>query len=511
MATPRGREILEVFTVDERSAFGGAEGSTATAPTPAPADRATSSRRRWIVAAAVGTTAVVAVVAVVSADDDTDRAATSTTAPPTSTSTTVATTSIDATVLPVLSDAPPGYQLAEMDRPTTHDTTKGVSELWASAGATANNGGTWFLITAQQTHDGRNWVVGDRRMRLGEGSAVFAAPSLDDNVLPSLSTTTDEAFLTITGNVDPYLMAEVLGGASTVDTEGDGDPDELAFERMSFASELHVEARVGSEDGGAHPLYDSIDSTVIFSPPDRWDGLISLTAERHRSPERQRLVDFLLDERITLGAGAIEAAYGPLPFGGRQLTFELAGIAVTVSSQFASEESLMSVAEHVRIATDEAWADASGHVRPPDGGASAAPTHTEVASGTLDGTAWVAVVRGPMADGSMLFHLMRDSTGTATAMVGPADQPSIEVAAWADATFVLAHAPRTDAGALLRLTIGLDAPIELPLTDVDDVLPWLVTAVPFSDLRLWTAEIIDADGNVLASATSDIDSLMVAA
>ncbi len=511
MAPPRGREILEVFTVDERSAFGGASSPAASKPAPPDHDRS-SSRRRWIAGAAVATTVAVVAIVVVSSDDASERSATNTTAPATTApATTVAPTSSDVEVLPVLSDAPPGYRLAQVERPVGHDSTNGVSELWASAGATANNGSAWFLITAEQTHNGRSWLTGDRRMRLGAGSAVFAAPSPGSNVLPRLSTADDETFLMITGNIDPYLMAEVLGGASTADTDGDGDPDELAFESTSFASELHIVSRVGSDDGGAHPLSDDAASSITFSHPDTWDGFINVTAGRSRSTERQQLIDFLLDERVDLGTAGIQAAYGPLPFGGALMTFDLAGITVTISSPVADEASFTAVAEHARVATTETWANAGSAVQPPTYGETPTPVNVQVSAGTLDGAAWTAVIRGPMADGSLLYSVMHGAVGTADAIVGPADRPSIEVAAWSDETILLAHAPRGDAGSRLRLTIGLDAPVEIPLGDAGAALPWLVTAVPFSDLRLWTAEIIDADGNVLASASSDIESLMAAA
>jgi hypothetical protein len=161
---------------------------------------------------------------------------------------------------------------------------------------------------------------------------------------------------------------------------------------------------------------------------------------------------------------------------------------------------MVTIAYHVHAAPDEA---VTNQVRADQPVASvlAGERHT-VGSGWLDGPWDVRVSANPAepTDPYVWWIAQPSTTGTPTeSRLSLSEAPSIETLVEHDRTYVLAKVPRSMAGANLHVNITGFPSTQLLMIDVDPRLDAEFAAYAFSEAVPFTAQIVDASGQTVAS------------
>ncbi len=492
--TTRGRdnlEVLEVFAVDEQP----------TDPRPSAEGQ---PRRRRVAPALIAAAVIIGGVAIATSDDDQPRAQppVTTSAPTTVAATTPARLGVE---LPVVADAMPGYDVVFAQQAFGTPGPAGISELWAAPGDSASSGGQWFLVEAIANSGSREWLSGDRRVLIGNEPGVVNAARPDDGQPPTVTFAPgDRWYVTITGTIGVDAMVDVLAGIDMLDVDADGRADAFSFANDGFMRDLVLRSRIGGDDGGGNAVWGARADSVIAYAPGPVDGWVTITSGPPPSDARRSFNAFFLDHTVELANGAT-AATGRMMQAGEVVSFEVAGVAITVTGD--DGDVLRTFADHAHIATPDEWRTAQRSAHYPVGSDGPQLLPIRIADGTLGPQTWSIVAYGPDPAAAYQYSIDLGALyGGGGTITGDASSSGIDVQAVSTGTFVIAHAPRTTgAGAVLRITIaGTATPIELALADTDPDLPWLSAVVAFDDLAPWTAEVVAADATVLARTTSKV-------
>lgn len=363
-----------------------------------------------------------------------------------------------------------------------------TAQLWATAGATANSG-SWFVVSRGTHHStGRN------------------------------------AYRTLVGFSNVVVEHDPVSGQSRVAFTKDGNSLEItAFgwadrQLLRLVDSVHIsDSEIQFHDGffatDHKQLLSADPPTALYGLPVAWVGYttavpaslaqsFTITVAGFSPAHRDIAIRFAMVDSIPFSIGSFPGVIGASAADPRLtiLQFRDGDRLITLRGN-VDPATLVSIAYTVHAAPEAAVMEA---VQPdqPFAPILRGQQHA-VGSGSLDGPWAVQVSANPDdATESFVWWIGQPSaTGTPaeTRLSVPGPGPSIETLVAHDRTYVLAKVPRSMAGATLHVNpTGLPSTTQ-DLLDVDGALGSEFAAFAFSEPVPYTAQIIDANGQTVAS------------
>ncbi len=398
----------------------------------------------------------------------------------------------------LIPQAPPGYQLLNVMEGRM-DEISGVTELWFPPFASFGETATWTMIQARRGAEPP--PRGDRRVQIGDIVGVLG----DDLGVRSRTFTLDSGW-TI------QMWARVRSDQWFIDNAPyvsivDG---EIVFPGYGLHHGAYTLKIDSAESGGAVWWFGPTFDRLSYAAADgRWlNAIVSPPA----LGARKGLNEFLLYRTLKLVDGT-EARFAQGLLDDSQnsmvMQFERNDQLVTiVGPDLASAAAL---ADSMRLGSEAEWrelhASAGGQPQPEfalrfegRGGLLGSGTLTTGASWTATGQ--VDTTGQHLA---LQFDVAPDARRGEAESEAAVDQrvpdrPDIVPVANERATFLAALLPGPANGAVLRVAVdGQPDPLEVPLADPTAPIPVASAVVAFSETGDWQAEIVAADGMVLAA------------
>ncbi|MEK7425257.1 MAG: hypothetical protein AAB131_15610 [Actinomycetota bacterium] len=379
-------------------------------------------------------------------------------------------------------------------------------DLWATPGATRTTG-RWMAISSMIGQAGYEPLVADAiRLDVAGGPALLTAAG--DATFSLLFTGADGT---------PY---EIVGFGLTL--------DELVHVAGTVTMD-HSTIVYGGLDAPGGPL-DPLDQLISTSSP--WGGLggafggfaeassdyYDSRAERFVfvqrgpvTPGTDVLASFVLSGGgmsnlgpggsmtiVTTAGDARTIAVGVLsnaPGGSPQsvVRFVEDGQQITLLGWGTSLSALVELASRVHQATSEEWTRLVIESQQAFNVGSPNSTVTQLGGGTLaDGRAWQST-----GDGKWL-QIYGEHFGSQVRLTDR-PMPDLRVYSTPTASFVVATSAWPGTAVTLRVTVHDQAPVEVPLVEVGDTRR-LMAVHGFSETGAFGAELLDADGTVVAAA-----------
>jgi hypothetical protein len=484
-------------------------------PEPSAPAGAGSRRRMWIALGGVGALVAIIVGANVLAEPDEPRRAapaTSTSAPSPSSAPVAASTSppgpadsggsapnrasIAAPI--IVADAPSGYSVQQADRYQDAPIAT-TGQLWTTWAADALSA-TWVAITAWP--DDQDWsATGTTRVWLSNGVGVL---SRRDDGTTVLEAGREGHHITLQANgVAPPALASVM---DSLHVEGGRIARSSALDALGLR--LVVDA-AGDLPPSPQPPSPAESSTISFVADDGQAGAIDVIVGRPLNVFDRAMRTFLLREPVSMVVGAghlatlgVDGRYGDAS----QLLaiVDVDGTEVELSGAATAKRELLAVARSLRVGTEDDWtglvAAASSSEPPAD-----AATDVAVAAGAMrTGTTWRASVvlgGGWPSFVQVTMTPVQAGSGPTTfggGVVGPGADDVIQPIASRDGVVLVAQTARDHPGTELRVTVA-DGTYHVAMTDPAPSAPGLFGALGFSELAAYHAELVGADGTVLAT------------
>jgi len=497
-------EVIEIID-DDADAFGERGRAATTADSGGP---------RWIVPTAVALlVALITYGVATSATKGLPKVA----APPTTTSAptttqpkiakTTVTTTDDAPIVPYYSADPPrqfAVQSAELLVPDTRRLREDNYQLWETIDGASATQGSWFSIETFPTGPDSQYTVDAYRAGSSDRPLTISHLATGQSIAEFAADKSVQVRLTALGWSDEDLIR--LARSITVDDNDVqvADPSLTAGYAPITAVPpwLAVEGRPAEKiDYSSNTDPDGGFSIVVAERPPIAGGV--------KSRERQIALRFLLDQPTSFDVDGYSGIAGDVV--GNVVGKEHEAVATWVAddhivSLFADMPvpDLIAIAQTVRPVTVDVWRGMQFQAAVRGVG-----NHTNDGTGALSGPLPVSAGTDNDAHPWQISVGVANSSGhkqiiwhwDASSIAAPATtQPQIKTVADSQRTYVLAQLPR-DAAPAAQLQInrsGLD-PVTVPFNDTDPEVDRAFAAYAFSDLAPYTAQIVGADGTVLAS------------
>lgn len=462
---------------------------------------ATSSRRRGRIAlGAAGAVVAILVAANVMSDPGekgrtapTSTTVVTTTARPTTTSATTQPPtsdgpstqgSMDLASRPIVVDLPPGFALTSADRSAvSFDPTPG--QLWANW-STDPASGSWVLLTVYPGSAG--YSSGESRVWTREGVGVLTR-NVDGTLRLDAERDGDLVMVLARGLPVDSLVAV----ADSVEVVG----SKLAADGAIGDLGLRLLASSDDDAGSTATGRGTFLSVVSTSDPDDW---VFVSSGPVRTFDRALRAFMLRDaQAITLGGSHLATvgidgrSSGPQPQ--YIAVVDVDGTEVEVSG--ADRDHVISVAGGLRLGTDADFSElAATSQQPPD----SPGTQLDLGSGRLrTGELWHASMYLAGSRSFVALDIGGDRSspafsGSMPAAVGPI---GIQAVATSAGVVLFARAGREHLGAELRVAVA-DASYHATLSDPGPEAAGGFAALGFSELAPYHAELVAADGTVLA-------------
>ncbi len=424
-------------------------------------------------------------------------------APPSSaaggTSPAVSPGSTDAPLEHLLGVLPLGYQPASASESVAGGRASGgtpsAAVLWAD-GVDAAAGTRWLLADA--------WSEGSPG---AEAMSLVGTVRVDTALGPAVAHR-DGDVLSITGPIDGGLVS-IHSTGITLDElthlvsvlrldDGRLTVDDTVL-RMGF----HLVAQATADSSvpwSAAAHTDAVQAAASLGGP---SATLSVDIGPEMSGFQQALQSFFVVAHRRVDVGGRFASLGTDSTTGRRLlSVELDGVHVDVSATGLDDQAILDYAASLRPVPIEDWqAMLAAAPRPavtPSGGR----VQHRLAAGTVPGAvAWLVKIGvDPALPGSVGLEFDQSSSdGPRYAAAADLDAaaPRIAAAATPTLTFVAAAVPAGTGAATLRVTVG-PTMIDAPLAPADGTTARLAVAA-FGDVGAYTAQIVAADGTVLAA------------
>ncbi len=375
----------------------------------------------------------------------------------------------------------------------------GDYQLWATPGSTATSG-SWFSIESYSNGMGQIYAIDAYRVQIGEQSIAITHSPTGQTILQFSTNGSAGVMLTSFGRSDDDLirLAQSLRFEQYADNV-----------TLTDGSLLNGSVKVGSvspwfavQGLPVHQIYytagndftSSISVVVAVHPPaNRGGGAI----------DRQVALRFFLDHTTPFSVDGHSAVAGAL-IGQRDYalaTWTAGDHIVTISGMMTVPE-IIAVARTVHEVSSQEWEgmqlQATQHRGDNNFGKYEETEPVAVSFGTdADASPWtITVATATFSTQEQLTWQWGTNGFGATA----SDRPAINTVVEGTRTYVLANLPRAVAPtAQLQVTRpGVD-PVVVPFIDADPELNRTFAAYAFSEATQYSAQIIGADGTVLAS------------
>ena len=375
-----------------------------------------------------------------------------------------------------------------------------VGEFWAQPEATARSG-RWLHLRRQPGLPADMTATSDSyRRSVGEADAVITPPTVNR---PTTLITIDsggaltqiETFGFTTADLDSLVAAIATGQAyfeafaTTAGMRQLLDPDDLPFDEDGIRSPLRVVSMVGP------------------SPPDATGveiSTIDLFVDTPNSTDR-RLQAFLLTDiqRLTVGddSAAIAGNLAASPGRASVTWLDRNGLELVLFGSLPVDQ-LISLANTVRV-DDDLWDLYSVRASPRSPINIDTDTQVVITTVTAQAVPWTVgatTARDTVSGRLWLTWSLESPRNVTRGQYIDAAQPRVSTLVYRNATFVFASAPAASLATTLRLSIAGAVPREIPLTiSPTRFVDLLTAATAFDEISEYTASILDASGNVLAT------------
>lgn len=372
--------------------------------------------------------------------------------------------------------------------------------LLAEPGATASTGGTVMISVSEYDDSFLSEETGPDSIVVGDTS-WYVYDVGDDSGMMNVTFPIDERW-----NVDLTTRhrsrAELAAIANSIAVDDDGSIvfrdgslidgyeeviDGDAVLAMTTGSITNSSLIMYSTPGG--DFTESLNLSVTAMPPTDFAPVYRLFVDD--------MVDLTVHDLPAIG-GANDQAFG----GEAIIVWQEDGNLITLSGSYGVDE-LLPIAESVRAATDEEWADALAAFDPSvfDPGIGLDDSHFVVGAGDI-GERRTWIVEASFDDGVELCSNTDNYSACATAADDEVDatHPILQtVASSDDGTIgtVIAVVDRSVIGAVLRITPTDGEPVLIPLHEVDASFPGPAAAGAYLAAMGGTADLLDAEGAVL--------------
>ena len=423
----------------------------------------------------------------------------STTVPAPTTTIPAPTTTVTPALVPYYSARPPrqySVSYAATNEPDPNYYGDGTYELWATDQANAGSG-SWFSIETQPA-DSSLFALDAYRVKTDDGSIGITHVASGHTVLHFTSSNgTADVTMTAFGMTDERLV-ELAGSISVVSGEVHLDDDSLF---PSFRRITGTHPWLALQGFPAEQIYYQSNSDFSYgialnisprTPPSQGGGTL----------DRQMAIRYFLDHPTPFTVDGHVAAAGAI-VGEPTLAVAtwIAGDHIVTVSGATTVPELITIARTVHPVTDSEWRgmqlQADRHLADNNFGNFESSQPVPVAFGTdADGNNWlVDVVVLTFAKEQQVEWQSVDAGYSSRAD----DSAKINTAVTDNRTYVYADLPRAVAStASLQVTRdGLD-PVLVPFTDADPNFDRTFAAYAFSEPTKYTAQIIGADGTVIA-------------
>jgi hypothetical protein len=421
----------------------------------------------------------------------------------TTTSTTVAPTTTDEVTIEgvtqadagYVADPPAGFEVAALYTATA-DVDAGWMELRVSPGASRTSG-TWIAVQLTRGND-RLSSVGGRRVDLGEKGIGLLSRSPDE-------------VATLRFLVSPSIAATITGGGWTDEQliELAAGMGHVGFQPVfanAILDELELVGSVRTNMPTLAEMFAIGDERAGLTYRRRGDDRFIRISVTPKDPLIESLVSFVLAEdpdfpfsgpatTITLNGRRLVGGLLPDLEDVRMVRWtegdEGDEEVVTITSNLDLADLLDEVVPTVEGATTAAWGDAMLESR------GFGPTQLrldEAGSGQLaSGADWRVDI-----DAFGDFAILSAKSRQATVMLNPADAP-LHVFSTLGATVVLALVPSAEGAGLTLRVVTPAATVETSLAPAGAIGTPTVAVHAFDDLGPFTAQVLDAERNVIAS------------
>jgi len=423
------------------------------------------------------------------------------TAAPTTTQPVTVTTTEPPPIVPYYAADPPrqfAVEYAQFFEPDTRRLREDGYQLWATEGASATSG-SWFSLQSFRTSPGSLYSVDAYRAQGGDRPIAISHLASGHSLVQFEMDDSLHVDLTAFGWNDEDLVR--LAKSVTVDGNDlqVGDQSLIAGYEMLTAVPpwLVIQGRRAEQVGYTSSTDASGGFSIMVSLRPPIPGGV-------KSRERQIALQFMLDQATPFDVDGHSAVAGAVIGQDRQsvATWVADDHIVSVSAQMPVPD-LIAVAQSVRQVTLDEWrgmqfqAATRGGGNDTDGD-TVSTSPIVLSQGTdSDSHSWTISV------GIASFGNQRQITwgleGNGFGALAAA-QPEINTVVDSRRTYVLAQLPR-DVAATAELQIirtGLD-PVVVPFNDTDPTFDRTFAAFAFSEPAPYTAQIVGADGAVLAS------------
>jgi hypothetical protein len=468
-------------------------------------------RRTHIVLGALGAIVAIIVGANVLGDPDEPRRtapATSTSAAPASTTASTASTPVfsdpsstgqgpagTAEAAPfIVADPPAGFVVEQAER-YDGGSTPTIGQLWTTWAADPL-AATWVAIAAWPAE--QDWgVTGTSRVWLSDGVGVLTRADDGTTVLDGGR---DGHHISIRANgLTPPALAAVMDSLHV-------DDDHIAPSPALAGLGLRLLVDVAGETAGT-PVPRTT-SNISFAAEDGSGTSIYVVVDPPLSTFERAMRGFMLRDPTTtiVGPGHLATIGRDTRYGDPEQLLAIVdvdGTEVEVSGA-GSERELVAVVGSLRVGTEEDWAALGDQVREVRR-ESEVMASLSIGNGVMrNGNSWQASVTMG-ADRPSLAMVTIDppagqrdgiSVGGGNLLAGADD--AIQSLAGSAGVVLVARTGRDHPGAELRVTVA-DASYHATVADHGATAPGLLVALGFSELAPYHAELVAADGTVLAT------------
>ena len=404
-------------------------------------------------------------------------------------------------VVPYYAADPPrqfAVRSADFLAPDTRRLRENDYQLWAVDGASATSG-SWFSIEGYDTDPDSLFTVDAYRAQAGKHPIAIVHLPTGHSVAEFVAARSVQVRLTALGWSDEDLVRL----AQSISIEDDhvqlGDPS--LYPGYEFVTAvppyLVIEGRLAEQISYTSSTSPSGDFTVLVSQRPPIPGGV-------KSRERQIALRFLLDQATPFEVDGHSGVAGVVIGHDRvSIATWVAGDHIVTLAADMPVPDLVAIAQTVRPVTLDVWRGMQFQAATRGGGndfdgQNDVSTPVTVSSGTdTDANPWVVSVTSSTF-GTRRLVTWRWDRRSFDALAAP--QPAIDTVVDFQRTYVLAQLPR-DVAATAQLQInrtGLD-PIVVPFNDTGAAFDRTFAAYAFSEAAPYTAQIVGADGTVLAS------------
>jgi hypothetical protein len=387
-------------------------------------------------------------------------------------------------------------------------TPRGRSELWAAAGATRTTG-HWFSVSSVEG-DAAPWGVAATRIDLGGQVGFLQRESGSVLRLSSVISARSSRARTLSMSATGLGVADVIALFASIDPDALGTPDPGSRTITVDGAPVEFDRLVSVPTDS-----DLLDRYV-------WGG-VTQTATSYRGPNGawisitaadssdwpaaiDTVAPFALDPAQADGPLHVPAELG----GARGLTVgslggtdsfvrwvDDGGAVLTVTASIPVDQ-LLPLLGTLRVATDREWDRARNQVWDlPEDETLAQPTGPvfPLGDGVLsDGTAWHGSFQNP---GWIDFATDQARTSYPIDLVG-----SVLIGSFESCTMVMASVPADSPATTVRLRVGGETLLELPLTPLASLDPTVTSTskaavFAFEQMGGFEVELLAADGTVV--------------